>query len=488
MKIKFFILFLFPIILFAQQPQSPFWANDVLVFDGMPNGRSSAVTDSSGNIWVSIPDTTTDRAIRIYKSTDQGETWSFYSYVLDGIRKAVKSKIVRTGKDSIYCFYLTDDARIYCWNVLGSSVGFFGDNYRDFDAAASNTTNGLYLFVDSLQNSYIYRYGSSNGGVSWFDRVASTGDGAHPRVFMSEQDTLQLNFYYNLQTDTLKSDIYSISYYEASPGDLEYHFGFLSIPFDDTVRGEFCSVTKENIVWLFYTHGTQGHIDIRGKVSYDGGRNYDPYMVFAGDPLRDEYYIDANTWLFGMDLVYYVDSLQAGPSTNKTDYMTAIGSTTSDPTDKYTYPEWKFSEHPPGWSSLGHQPTMISHLTTNASDFAVIWVGNDVDGKKLYYDRLYDLTDIEKNAEIPEEYVLEQNYPNPFNPSTKISYSIPQDGFVKLQIFNILGQEIETIENEYKKAGSYEIEFNGMDLSSGVYLYKLTVNDFSMSRKMILLK
>lgn len=488
MKRNLFIIFFLPLLLLAQQVQGPFWSGDVLVHNGMPNGKSSAITDTNGNIYIAAPDTSFSKVLTTYISTNGGDTWVPYYWINNTVPyRVTKCKFVRNGEGQLYLFYLTTTNEIYSWKYPGFILTFFGNNYRDFDVAASNTTNGLYLFVDSLQNNYIYRYGSSDGGTSWLDRTGVTSNGAHPRVFMSEQDTLQLNFYYNLQADTLKSDIFSISYYQESPGDLNYLFGGMSVPFDDTVRGEFCSVAKSNIVWLFYTHGTQGHIDIRGKVSFNGGRNYDPPMVFAGDPLMDEYYIDANTWSGGMDLVYYVDSPQAGLSTNQTDYMMAIGATTSYPKSIYTYPDWKFSEHPPAWSPLGHQPTIINKLS-NPSDFAVIWVGKDVDDKKLYFDRLYKATDIEENVVLPNDYVLNQNYPNPFNPNTKISYSIPQDGFVKLQVFNILGQEIETIENVYKKAGSYEIEFNGSNLSSGVYLYKLTVNDFSLSKKMILLK
>ena len=85
-------------------------------------------------------------------------------------------------------------------------------------------------------------------------------------------------------------------------------------------------------------------------------------------------------------------------------------------------------------------------------------------------------------------YVLYQNYPNPFNPITTIRYELPQDGQVTIDIFDILGQKVGTIVNEYKKADRYEVTFSSTGLASGVYIYQLRVNDFITSKKMVLLK
>ena len=95
-----------------------------------------------------------------------------------------------------------------------------------------------------------------------------------------------------------------------------------------------------------------------------------------------------------------------------------------------------------------------------------------------------------KNNEstLPNDYSLSQNYPNPFNPSTKILYSIPQSGFVTLKVMNILGKEVTTLVNEQKAAGNYSVEFDGVNLPSGVYFYKLQAGTFSQIKKMILLK
>ncbi len=88
----------------------------------------------------------------------------------------------------------------------------------------------------------------------------------------------------------------------------------------------------------------------------------------------------------------------------------------------------------------------------------------------------------------PDRFSLSQNYPNPFNPATIINYQIPQDGAVKLVIYDALGREVRTLVNEFKTKGRYEAVFNANDLASGVYICRLMANDFVRTRKMMLLK
>lgn len=85
-------------------------------------------------------------------------------------------------------------------------------------------------------------------------------------------------------------------------------------------------------------------------------------------------------------------------------------------------------------------------------------------------------------------YKLEQNYPNPFNPVTSIKYSIPQDGFTTLSVYDISGKEIAKLVHETKQAGDYTVSFNAAGKPSGVYFYKLQVNGFIQTNKMILIK
>ena len=100
-----------------------------------------------------------------------------------------------------------------------------------------------------------------------------------------------------------------------------------------------------------------------------------------------------------------------------------------------------------------------------------------------------------KGETMPVTYELSQNYPNPFNPSTTIRYQIPKEGMVTLKVYDILGAEVATLVNEEKIVGRYEVNFdasghsgNVRNLASGVYIYRLNVNDFVNVKKMVLLK
>lgn len=134
-------------------------------------------------------------------------------------------------------------------------------------------------------------------------------------------------------------------------------------------------------------------------------------------------------------------------------------------------------------------------------DFGDTWItlkGCVIDGV-VYGDTLTVAVDDEETP-IVNDFKLEQNYPNPFNPNTKIKFSIPSvtlrqaqsDNWVTLKIFDILGNEVATLVDEYKTAGKYEVEFNTSTInhqtSSGIYFYQLKAGSFVETKKMILLK
>ncbi|QQS38301.1 MAG: T9SS type A sorting domain-containing protein [Ignavibacteriales bacterium] len=127
--------------------------------------------------------------------------------------------------------------------------------------------------------------------------------------------------------------------------------------------------------------------------------------------------------------------------------------------------------------------------------------------KQIDFDGTYKYYELNETVEInsPNKFELSQNFPNPFNPSTKIKYTVPQTtrplpggesvypplaggGLVTIKVFDVLGNEVTTLVNEYKPAGSYEVEFNAATLASGVYYYQLKVGNFIETKKMILLK
>jgi hypothetical protein len=110
---------------------------------------------------------------------------------------------------------------------------------------------------------------------------------------------------------------------------------------------------------------------------------------------------------------------------------------------------------------------------------------------KNYYNTCYTsplIGIVPLSNEIPNRFLLYQNYPNPFNPKTIIKMEIPKSGNVTMKIYDVLGNELETLVNEELKPGTYEIEFDGTSFASGVYYYKLSAADYTDTKKMVMIK
>lgn len=133
-----------------------------------------------------------------------------------------------------------------------------------------------------------------------------------------------------------------------------------------------------------------------------------------------------------------------------------------------------------------------------ANSLAVDASGNVyVTGESIGNEKDYDYATIKYSQQvgivslstaIPDNYNLYQNYPNPFNPNSKIKFALPKNSFVKIIIYDLLGKEIETIVNGQLSAGVYETYFDGTGLSTGVYFYRLTTEDYSETKNMMLIK
>ena len=150
---------------------------------------------------------------------------------------------------------------------------------------------------------------------------------------------------------------------------------------------------------------------------------------------------------------------------------------------------------------------VIQHTTDGGSS----WVQQSVPVNDQYGNRVYSIffvdaqngwlttsgtqicrytgtTNVDDDINSVNEFKLEQNYPNPFNPSTSIHYTIGSSQFVKLKVYNLLGDEIVTLVDENKSAGSYQVDFNASSLTSGVYFYRLAAGSFIETKKLVLIK
>ena len=138
------------------------------------------------------------------------------------------------------------------------------------------------------------------------------------------------------------------------------------------------------------------------------------------------------------------------------------------------------------WNSQSKSWVNISNAVVDLSTNTVTFSMN---GVSSYYILTADkATNVNENESIPTSYSLEQNYPNPFNPSTKIKYTLAENGYVSIKVYDVLGREVQVLKSGYENAGNHSIEFNGGNLSSGVYIYRLTANGYSLSKKMLFMK
>ncbi|MBE2256185.1 MAG: T9SS type A sorting domain-containing protein, partial [Ignavibacteria bacterium] len=110
-------------------------------------------------------------------------------------------------------------------------------------------------------------------------------------------------------------------------------------------------------------------------------------------------------------------------------------------------------------------------------------------GVKMSTFKISQVTGINIISEnIPDKFSLSQNYPNPFNPTTKINFSLPKEEIVSLKVYDMLGREVSNLVNEKLNSGEYSYDFDGSNLQSGTYFYRLQSENFSDTKKMILIK
>jgi hypothetical protein len=131
----------------------------------------------------------------------------------------------------------------------------------------------------------------------------------------------------------------------------------------------------------------------------------------------------------------------------------------------------------------------FSKVSAFEGNVFVVWSDDPFGAaEEIIFKRFMSPTSVDNEINLPQEFRLEQNYPNPLNPNTKIKYSIPELSFVTLKVYDVLGNDIETLVSEEKQTGTYEITWYAENLPSGIYFYRIQAGNFIETKKMILMK
>ncbi|MFC2092903.1 T9SS type A sorting domain-containing protein [Bacteroidota bacterium] len=306
------------------------------------------------------------------------------------------------------------------------------------------------LFVDSL--------GAASG-------IALVYQGNEPKVIFS--------------TPTLSPGTPGSSY----PGaDSKIRFWSPTLPGSDpnksVVVADSNNVPWNPYIWITASDGLSGICKPNIGISADGNVLFSAFLVasaFTGGSADTLSYMDGYFTASGDGGLTWKTPVKITPDSPRRDWTnTSISPINDDDANNWYANLLIQSDSVPG--------SFVNHTTNGESLAQLMFVRVEVSR-----DSVIGIKNI--SSEIPGEYSLQQNYPNPFNPSTTIRFNIPNTSNVTLKIYNISGQEVATlVNNEVVSAGIKEIDFNAVNLSSGIYFYTIKANDFTATKKMVLLK
>jgi photosystem II stability/assembly factor-like uncharacterized protein len=313
----------------------------------------------------------------------------------------------------------------------------------------SVTTNGGVSWVNNTYNGYEFRAISMNSPSTWFvyGNPASTGSGIL---------VVTTNSGASWQTrSTFANKAYDIDFPSVNTG-------YLSTFTNGTFRS-----TDGGNSWLLEVNQNFRKIHFFDEIHGAGINGNTLYMKTAA------------TW----DVKFTPLSLNAGLSsfefvTDTVGYLTGQ----IDNTGRI----WKTTDKGETWkiNQSFYVPVLRDVSFINKTTGWIVGTGGAI--LKTVTGGLVGVQQI--SATVPDKFYLQQNYPNPFNPNTNIEFSLPQKTFVKLKVFDLLGKEVGNLVNENLSAGKYKYDFNASALPSGIYFYKLETENFSETRKMMLVK
>jgi len=310
------------------------------------------------------------------------------------------------------------------WGIISQN---FSDGHAFSDLKKHNSTEATaFTFPD-------YMWRTTDAGINWeFSEIVdlpsqnSIGDMNTAWLLYTSSGTIYIS----------KTTNFGLNWsvvYNATPGWPP--FSIMNILFCDNMKG-------------FCLRNTLGAIQFQRTIN--GGSGWGATTGTGSDIIKFVYFINTSTgWVISNSKIYR--SSDSGVNWNR-QQAPELG----------TYNVINFADSVNGWVA-----STTGLLKTSSGGF----------------------TGIESNSnEIPNKFALEPNYPNPFNPVTKIKFDIPKQSVARIIIYDLLGREVTTLVNEQLKPGTYEIDWDGTGFASGVYFYSLVTDEFTETKRMVLIK
>ncbi len=493
------------------------WGNISYSTEGWLAGNALIFGHSNSHSWHSTIDLVNLAPMMPFPTTSVGSNFPSQVYLPDGT-------IILTTTD--HTIYASSDE-----GVTFDSVLYVGANDPNVStpSLSGNTPsevpmyispNGQYIVVmgcwDGIQLTgnpdVVYLYYSTDGGGSWSGMVAGVGSGTNPEYgqvvnrnyapYFSNFAQIRgnvandgvmhvvINGYGEgvLEGEVDTTNVFPILYWNSR--DKEWIS--LSVPGADAPDDGVNQITGGTTTRIYPGNGI-GQAYPGVSLSDDGHIVfvYWQSMEFTGEIGNSLYNMYPGDGSANSGPIYYTD-LEYTYSVDGGQTWSAVGILKGDPGVMETYPS---GAQRLVVNNRDDEVTFHYVYMEDAIPGAAIFIGQVAgqnslsnDGAWKYDSMTFTVLGADNQSNTVNSFELSQNYPNPFNPSTQIKYSVAERGNVTLKVYDVLGKEVATLVNTTKDAGSYEVNFDAANLSSGLYIYTIQAGNFTSSKKMMLLK
>ena len=460
---------------------NPIWGEDLLIHTGNAEDISMVI-NRGDTLYLAVLDGTTNQVI-IYLSGDGGLNW--IGYASFNVSPSSKIELLdfdgffgSSGPSYLLMFTLYETGTLWCTRITNPSTFVnsivVSSNCTDFavDRNYPSTNYRCFVIYDSLSTQYHKRSDPASYATVWQDMIEIPGC-KDPDIAYGLNGNL-----YHTYIGNVSGNLYiNKNYNFGDPSSFFNQHTVESGATDTTFTPEIIASrhdTSSQTITAVYGWFNNGRRDLKQTIKF-GGAGWSTPANWSSFASTD----NVNVALYSR-------------RSNNNDVFQAVFTRTGLNNGlprairyrEFSLGSWNSSIEVSTGSPTGLQSAAVVEMNTTSAAFA--YTGPN--STNVYFNNEDWTVDVNEEEGSPENYSLVQNYPNPFNPNTTIKFKIPENSFVSIKVYNVLGKEVATLVNEDMNKGTYEVDFNASSLSSGVYFYKLETSNFVQTNKMVLMK